>query len=405
MEIQQKENETYFDYCKRLIFNRQVYDLDYAEVWNVLFQEHISSDESRKRLRGLYRFFEELDTYNEDSIEDKNLLTRIQKEKLELQKERYKFQTEKIESNRWIREQARNELFEEKFFQAIEHNIRIKVPEIKVNRQIGKLDPLLAIADCHYGKKVDIKGLLGETLNLYNIDIFEKRMWDLLEQTVYILQKNNFTHINLLNLSDSIEGILRISQLQSLQMGVIDSSIAFAEFLANWINELSKYVFVDYYVAEQGNHNEIRLLSSKKGDYVHENTEKYITKMLYYILRDNPNVKIHFPNSDMCYFNILDCNILATHGQDERNLEKSIKDYCTLYNVPIDILIAGHFHSSHEKTVNMGERGNIKYFQCPSIIGIDDFSMSIRKSSRAGADLFIIEEGKGKVCTHNILLN
>ena len=40
----------------------------------------------------------------------------------------------------------------------------------------------------------------------------------------------------------------------------------------------------------------------------------------------------------------------------------------------------------------------------PSIIGIDDYSLSLNKTSDPGATLFILEEGKGNVIEYNIKL-
>jgi predicted phosphodiesterase len=214
----------------------------------------------------------------------------------------------------------------------------------------------------------------------------------------------NLKHFNIYNLSDSIAGILRMSQLQSLQLGIVDATIGFADFLAAWLNKLSEYITIDYY-AVNGNHNEIRPLGSKKGDFPHENTERIISWYLSNILKNNPNIIVHENHLPINYTNILGVDILAVHGQDEKNLENSIKDYSNMYGENIDILLTGHLHNNFEKTINIGKNGNIEIIQSPSIIGIDDYSTSLKKSSRAGSKFFIIEEGIGRTWTKNIHLN
>ena len=52
----------------------------------------------------------------------------------------------------------------------------------------------------------------------------------------------------------------------------------------------------------------------------------------------------------------------------------------------------------------MNGNRDIEYIQCPSIIGIDDYSLKL-KTSNAGAKVMVIEEGKGRTITHNIKLS
>jgi hypothetical protein len=50
-----------------------------------------------------------------------------------------------------------------------------------------------------------------------------------------------------------------------------------------------------------------------------------------------------------------------------------------------------------------GER-NVEYIQTDSIIGIDDYSLKLKKTSNAGAKVMILEENKGRTVTYNIKL-
>ena len=71
----------------------------------------------------------------------------------ELQKERYKLQTEKLEYNRWLRENARDELFSERIIEAIK-STATDYPGIKYipSTDNGK-EHALFIADTHFGKE------------------------------------------------------------------------------------------------------------------------------------------------------------------------------------------------------------------------------------------------------------
>lgn len=350
-----------------------------------------SSDHLRKTAYGFYEAYKYL--------QEKNVPT----DKLvEIQKERCKLQAEKIELNKLFREQSRYELFEEKLAQSIEkfRNIKIPIPIKKVENQKAGI---LTIADCHYGKKLKITGLHNEIMNIYDTEIFEKRMWDLYSKILIIADKENLTHINIFNLSDSLEGMIRITQLQSLELGVTDSIIGFADFMSVWLNKLSKDLTIDYY-SVQGNHNESRPFGSKKGDFPKENSERIITWHLNTVLKDNQNITIHY-NTPNCYTEILGIKILAVHGQMEKNLEQSIKDYSALYGEQIDLLLTGHLHSGAEKTVASTGIGNMEVIQSPSIMGVDDYALSLKKSSKAGTKFLILEENVGKSVTYDIKLN
>lgn len=391
-----------FEYADRLISNRTIYDIDRSEIWQLLFDEQLSSDECRKRLYGIEKFIKELKNEGYENISDNEMLEKIQQQHMEMQKEKIKIRTEKVELNRWLREEARSELFVEKMIDSINNLTPIDVPTNPIFIHNNDQRAIGGIADCHYGLEVDIKGLCGETINKYNDKIFEEHMWLLYNKYINIIQKENIKHLYFFNLGDSLEGILRVSQLQSLQHNTIDSTMKFAEFMANWLNELSRYVYIDYY-STTGNHTESRPLGSKKGEFPHENFERIINWYLQARLENNQNINIHDCDSKLQFVQVGNYNVLATHGENERKLEQSIKDYILLYGQRIDLLLTGHLHTDHSQTVGMNELGNIKYIQFPSVCGVSDYSMKLKKSSAPGSKLIILN-GKDQI-TYDLVLN
>lgn len=91
------------------------------------------------------------------------------------------------------------------------------------------------------------------------------------------------------------------------------------------------------------------------------------------------------------------------HGED-KNLPKTLKWFEDIYGVSIDYIFGGHLHSQSLETVGMGSYADKQAIRIPSICSIDDYSMSLHSSSRAGANIFIFEEGKGKKSTEDIWL-
>jgi hypothetical protein len=145
------------------------------------------------------------------------------------------------------------------------------------------------------------------------------------------------------------------------------------------------------------------MLSGKRDEFPHENAQKWITKLIEANLKDNKNVSVNNCNEFM-YVDILGTKTLGVHGENERNLENSIKDYMLTYNKPIHMLLSGHYHHSHEKTIAMNGNRNVEYIQTDSIIGIDDYSLKLKKTSNAGAKIMILEENKGRTVTYNVKL-
>jgi hypothetical protein len=72
-----------------------------------------------------------------------------------------------------------------------------------------------------------------------------------------------------------------------------------------------------------------------------------------------------------------------------------------MYNEKIDFLATGHRH--HSNSVNLGfQKGCIGV---GSIIGIDDYSMSLKLVSDPSATFVVFEKELGKTIEYNILLH
>lgn len=402
MDYQRKESESFMDWKLRLITGKieKTLDLDWSEIVQILGLD-CSADHLRKTAYGLYEASKYFEEKIKDGINEDNIFKELELKKQELEKEKIKVQTERIALNQALREEARFELFIEHAVKAIREvkpiqiNTSINTDSIENINQSG----LLIFADPHYAKEFKILGLYGEVINEYSIEIFEKRMWKLLDKTVKIINKEGFKKISVFNLGDELDGILRVGQLMTLKLGLVDSAIAFAYFIAGWLNELSKYVLIDYYSTE-GNHTDVRLLTGKKGDFPQENMSKVIQTLVAEILRDNPNIIIHKNNTDKIFVNIEGFNILGIHGE-EKNVMQAIRDFSFIYNTQIDYLCTGHKH--HANSINAGVgKGCIGV---GSVIGIDDFSMKLKRTSNPTATFAIFERGVGKVDEKTIYLD
>jgi hypothetical protein len=305
-----------------------------------------------------------------------------------INKERVKLQTEKLEYNRWLREEARDELICEKICDAIRDYNSIIPPQPIIVNQTSK-SAILAFGDEHYGTEFTIYGLHGEIINTYSPEIFEQRMWALFHQVRDIIKKEELSTLYVFSLGDFTDGILRCSQLMKLKYGVIEGTVRYANFISNWLNELTKYVKVKYQMV-YGNHSELRMLGQPKGTFKEENTGLFVREMINTRLENNPNFEMTVNPTGLIFDTVEGFNTLAIHGE-VKNMDNAIKDFSNTYNTDIRILIGGHMHHFKGETVGV----NRDVINVPSIIGIDSYSMSLNKTSNPGATLLIIEQDNG----------
>ena len=315
----------------------------------------------------------------------------------ELQKERCKIQTEKLEFNRWLRENARDELIVEHICQAVEKLEPLAIPN-PIHTDLSDREGVLVFGDEHYGTEFEIHGLHNEIINSYSPDIFESRMWDLLEQTISITTKEGFSKIHVFSMGDFEDGLLRVKQLMQLRYGVVEGTVRYADFISNWLNELSKYVEVEFQTTS-GNHTELRMLGQPKGTFTKENMSLVVDAMITTRLANNPNFTFVKNPTGYIFADILGYKLLGIHGE-VKSMEQAIKDFSQMYRVQLDFLIAGHKHHSRSETVGI----NQEVINVPSIIGVDDYSLSIHKISNSGATFLLFEKGKGKVIEYAIKL-
>ena len=317
-----------------------------------------------------------------------------------LRKERYKIQSEKIEFNKNIRELARDELIVEHIKEAIKTLPPIKIPKVVT---VGESDKeyLLCLADAHYGIEFEIKDLFGNIVNAYSPEIFEQRMNALLSDVVATIKREKIRKLSVWELGDGIQGMLRLnSQLMQLRYGVIESSLLYAEYMANWLTALSEHVAIDFQMVVDSNHNQLRLCGAPKNAFPDENMSKVISSFLKERLKNNKNIIVTENETGMNYGVFAGSSVLGIHGE-VKNLADAINDIGRAYNMSFDYIIAGHKHHAENTEVGI----NAEAIHIRSIIGVDPFGMSLNKTSNAGASMFVFESGKGKTCEYTYKLN
>jgi len=402
-----KSNENDIEYGMRLVEilkTERPEDLEWEDIKNLINFEG-NKDSLRKAndtiLGGysVYKYFK--DKKIKENISDDDILKEYEVKKIELQKEKNKIQTLRLDLNRIIREISRTELLYEEFINIIKGTCDVPVPEFKplLSQDIRK-EYILSFADVHTGK--EFKSITNE----YSVEIIYDRFNKLLSETIEIIQENNINHLIVLALGDVIEGMaLRISQLSQLRIGMVQQTIQFMRFIVSWLNKLSEYVEITYYQAPYSNHSQIRPFGTKANEFANEDMEKIIFTYIHDVLIHNPRINVVECEDKYVMFKIFNYNVVASHGHGIKNINSFISDISNKYRIFFDYAFVAHKHEDGIITVGEGITNNCQIIRVPSIMGTDDYADDLFVGSKAGATLIEFTEKQGKRKTYDIILN
>lgn len=399
MEFKRFENETDEELIYRICSKKDEIGT-WQDVANIL-NELTGNDFGESTYRKKYQAFTKLLNANQKIFSStESQAEELRDLKRDLEKERKKLQTEKIEYNKWLREDARDELIAEKICDAITTLPPIDVPSY-IKPTHNNKSWVLCLADAHYGVEYSIKDFYGEILNEYSPEIFEERMEFLFDQVVEKIETLGIEELTIFELGDGIDGMLRLtSQLMKLRYGVLESSIKYANYLAHWINELSRYTRVKFHMVMDSNHNQLRLLGAPKNAFPEENMSKVMITLIKERLKGNPNVVIVENPTGMNYAMMSTYCVIGLHGE-KKDLKKNLLEMSRIYGVNVDFTISGHKHHRDNKEIGFDS----EVLSVGSIIGIDSYSMSLNAASNASATMFEFEQGMGRTAEYVFKLN
>lgn len=374
-------------------------DRDYAELSEELFGDGncFNSSEVRKRMYGMRTLIEAIESDKEFKA-DNDIIQEIEFKKLELIKERKKIQATKTELNRKLTHDARFELFYENVKEAIE---MLPLPEFEpiVDTDNENEGHVLTFADVHYGANFTSEN------NRYSTDICKERFEKLLTKTIKYIDKENVKYLSVINLSDNIQGILRLSDLQINEIPVVQAVVEISRLIAMFLNELSKYTSITYYHVMSSNHAQIRPLGSKASELATEDMELVIGNYIKDLLGNNYRINVVLSDKDYTQLSICDYDMIAMHGHQVRNIKKVVQDYSMLHKKFYQYCLLGHTHAGQSMVVGEGNDNSIEVLVTPSFVGSDPYSDSLKVGAKAMCKIYKFEECNGLVQTNNILLN
>ncbi|GED72525.1 hypothetical protein BRE01_62270 [Brevibacillus reuszeri] len=396
--LQRLQGETVKAYKIRLCENKDTYQINWNQIADLINQE-TGDNFGESKYRKWYVNYKE--GYEDAMIKGtSNLSSAIEDQTYTLHKERIKNQTIGVHINRIAREDARKEMLIEEFTRAVKEN-SLQPPEFhSLPYSTGDKGAVLGFGDVHFGK------IFESVNNKYDEEEVRLRLADLFVQTVNKINQEQLTHLHIVNGADNVDGIgLRISQLMSLQFGLMDQVIRYQRLMVEWLNRLSTHVKITYHHVPSSNHTEIRPLGTKAGQFPKEDVERLIATYIHDMLANNQRIEVPQYKDDYARFEICGYRFYAKHGHQIKNVKTALKDLSMLHREFIDYLILSHFHHAEEITVGEGETNDCEVIILPSVMGSDKFSDKLLTGAKAAGKMLIFEEGKGKVTSHTLKLN
>ena len=388
-----------FEKIKSIVYGKLIDktdDRDYSELAKELFGKELASDECRKRMYGMRHLLEAMEEEQINKVEDNDIIKEIETKKEELLKERMKLQTTKIEYNRNLRKDSRFEMFYENINDARD---RLPMPvfeELICEEQEGEY--VLALADIHYG------AFFESINNSYSREEVQRRFEKLITKLKVLIHKNEINKLNIIELGDTIQGMIHLSDVKLNDIPVVDSVVEVSRLIATFLNELSRYTEITYRQVMASNHSQNRYLGTKANEMPNEDMERVIGNYIKDLVANNPRVEVVLSERDYDSFELSKQKILTLHGHQIKNINNAIRDYSMLHRTFYDICFVAHFHGGKQMSVAEGN-GNTEIVVCPSFIGSDPYSDSLKIGSKGMCRLFKIEENQGITEQYTIILN
>lgn len=312
-------------------------------------------------------------------------------------KERRKLQATKVEYNRNKTHDSRFELFYENVRDAFE---TLPVPEFEyVSGGTSEREHILTFSDIHYGANFKSEN------NSYSIDECHRRFERMLGKTIEYVKRDNIRKLKVLNCGDSVQGILRMSDLKLNETSVVDAIVGVSKLIASFLNELSAYCEVEYIHVGAANHTQTRPLGTKASELANEDVEKVIINYIHDVLQNNNMVKVHMTDgSDRVFFDILGFQCCGLHGHQIKNVKNAVKDLSMLHRRFFDYVFIGHLHAGMSMVVGESDV-NSEVIVVTGMVGSDPYSDSLMCGSKAMAQIHTFDKYDGRVEIKNLLLN
>ncbi len=392
-----KPEETEQDYCKRLYSLKEILELTWDELADIINSELGYSYSSDKYRKDFYRVsknnFEDNSEIDYDAAE---LSDAIKLSEMKL--ERTKLSDERTQINAMYRRIAREDTIKEIAASvASTINQKFGLRPIAAN-PYNKLqvnydeEAILEISDWHYGIEID------NFWNIYNPEIAKARIEVLRDEVIKYLGLHKIHTLHVVNLGDLIAGRIHLQLRMNSRFDVITQIIEVSELLAQFVTDLSAFAEIHYYDTLD---NHSRLEPNLKESIDLESLARITTWYLKDRLADNSNITIHGNTfgDDIITFEVLGHKIIAVHGHKDKPT-KVIDNLSMMTQQHYDLVLTAHLHHFSAE-----EKNETVLISNSSLMGTDDYAEKLRLSSKPSQNLIIVSKENAAKCIYKINLD
>ncbi|MFQ3843285.1 metallophosphoesterase family protein [Staphylococcus pseudoxylosus] len=369
--ITRNDNETLAQYQFRLYENRVELGLSNDQIADLLNSQHGTEyDESkyRKEYQAYKNVWQDMIEEKNNSFLPEDYIKEIEEQRIELQKDKFKFRDQKREFNNTLRKMARLEHLQEYLKESVETIQPISLPIKEVSPATIK-EGMVVISDMHLGMQINSQ------FNVYNKEVAKQRLNKLKERTYQKIIKEDINTLHIASLGDQIHGLIHSTTRITSEENVIEQIISVSEYLKAFVQSfLEMGIDVKFYNVV-GNHS--RAVANKNDSLgTSESFERLITTVLNTAFKEYSNYESIEDTEGFVIVNISGKNVVLAHGDLDRGAN-AITKLSQLLGIQIHYLITGHVHHHFIK-----EHGLTVQYGVGSMCGLDQYAISGRFSGR-----------------------
>jgi hypothetical protein len=413
-QIKIRQGETDDEYEIRICSLHDEYDLTWDDI-TAIINSALAQNYTESRYRKMWKMYnlgvrntaiqrrmrnkDEGDYLTNDEIFEKKekIIQSIEtpseyiQQKIELQKERVKISDERIQTNAYIRQLAREETIKEIALECAREMNAKKLLEIPKELKItGNNAAILQLSDIHYGLVVD------NYWNKYNPDIAKNKISQLRDKVIHYCRFNDVSDLYITELGDAIAGRIHETIKYQSRFDVITQIMQISEIIAEMITDLAKYFNIHYYCCLD---NHSRLEPNKKAALDLESLARIIPWYLKERVGSFVEINDNKYGEDIITFKCKGYNIAGCHGDKDSPI-KVVDNLSMMTRENFDMVLTAHLHH-----FSADEKNQILVISNPSILSTDDYSKNLRLSSKSAQNLIIVSDENVMECLYRIVLN
>ena len=388
IDYKRLDEETEDDYTLRICALKEVKHLYWDEIAQII-NRTLDQNYTESRYRKMYSAYTKgkADAVKEEEIPE---ISEYMQQKIELQKERIKISDERVQTNAYIRQLAREETIKEiasKCAQEMNSKKLLEAPkELYIS---GKNAAILQLSDIHYGLVVD------NYWNKYNPDIAKNKISQLRDKVIQYCKFNDVSDLYITELGDAIAGRIHETIKYQSRFDVITQIMQISEIIAEMITDLSKHFKIHYYCCLD---NHSRLEPNKKAALDLES----LARIIPWYLKERVGTFIEINDNkygeDIITFKCKGYNIAGCHGDKDSPI-KVVDNLSMMTRENFDMVLTAHLHH-----FSADEKNQILVISNPSILSTDDYSKNLRLSSKSAQNLIIVSDENVMECLYRIVL-